>query len=126
MNPIHISTSINSDISTVWEYYNDPQYIMQWNQASEDWHCPAAQSEFQVGGKFVFTMASKDGAHAFDFSGTYTNIDPQKYLEYKLDDDRMVKVNFINKGTQVEIQMSFEPEAEHPLEMQKIGWQSIL
>jgi uncharacterized protein YndB with AHSA1/START domain len=67
---------------------------VNWNFASDDWHSPEASNDFQVGGKFVYTMAAKDGSFSFDFSGKFTEITLQKTISYLLDDGRKVDITF--------------------------------
>lgn len=43
---ITVETLIHADLSTVWQAWNDPQDIRQWNAASDDWHRgPGGQPE---------------------------------------------------------------------------------
>jgi uncharacterized protein YndB with AHSA1/START domain len=71
-------------------------------------------------------MESKDGKNGFDFEGTYTDLEENKYLSYKMSDGRTVSVNFENKGEKTEVTVEFDPETENPIEMQREGWQAIL
>lgn len=48
-NPITIKAHIHSDIETVWNTYTSPEHIQNWNAASDDWHCPKATNDLQVG-----------------------------------------------------------------------------
>jgi hypothetical protein len=47
-------------------------------------------------------------------------------IEYDMDDGRHVKVEFEDTPNGVKVTETFEPENEHPLEMQHSGWQAIL
>lgn len=123
---IRISTTIHAPIHTVWNCYTEPQHIMQWNQASPDWHCPAASNDLRVGGKLVSTMAAKDGSFQFEFEGIYDAIVPHSSIHYHLTDGRRVLVQFKSTGDTVEVTTDFDPESENPLEMQQAGWQAIL
>ncbi len=42
MNTVTVAVVVDRDISTVWSVFTLPEHIVQWNQASEDWHCPKA------------------------------------------------------------------------------------
>ena len=64
---ITVKTTVKAPIEKVWKYWTKPEHITQWNNASDDWHCPTATNDLRVGGKFNFTMASKDGKMSFDF-----------------------------------------------------------
>jgi uncharacterized protein YndB with AHSA1/START domain len=121
-----VKTSINASIQKVWAYFTQPTHVMQWNNASPDWHCPAATNDLQVGGKFVYTMAAKDGSFSFDFSGTYNDVLNEELLIITLDDNRKMKVTFASIGDVTEVVEEFEPETQNSIEMQQAGWQAIL
>lgn len=125
-NIISIEANINAPMEKVWNYYTEPQHIMQWNQASPDWHCPQASAQLNVGGKFSSTMAAKDGSISFDFWGTYTHVEAHKNLAYTMGDNRAAKIMFIEHADKVRVIISFEPETQNPIAMQKAGWQAIL
>ena len=123
---ITVKTSVNASLTEVWEKFTLPKHIMQWNQASPDWHCPSATSDLQAGGAFSYTMAAKDGSFSFDLTGTFDVVKQHELLEYTLSDGRKVVVQFRQKGKKVEVIETFEAENMHPHEMQKGGWQAIL
>ena len=50
--------------------------ITEWNVASDDWHCPRATNDLREGGAFSYRMESRDGAHGFDFEGTFVEVSP--------------------------------------------------
>lgn len=110
----------------VWEFWNQPEHIMNWAFASDDWEAPAAENDLQVGGKFVTTMAAKDKSVSFDFSGVYTKVDNHESIEYSMDDGRKVSVKFETVPEGTKITETFDPENENPEEMQRAGWQAIL
>ncbi|HEX9805223.1 MAG TPA: SRPBCC family protein [Candidatus Dojkabacteria bacterium] len=126
MEKIKISTTVNVPVEKTWEYYNTPEHVTKWNNASEDWHTPSAVNTLEIGGSFSYRMESKDGKNGFDFEGTYTDLEENKYLSYKMSDGRTVSVNFENKGEKTEVTVEFDPETENPIEMQREGWQAIL
>ncbi|MVZ62070.1 SRPBCC family protein [Sphingobacterium humi] len=123
---IHISTLIDAPVAQVWEAYNNPEDITQWNQASPDWHCPSSENDLRVGGTFKNKMAAKDGSFAFDFEGTYTAVAPQQSLSYVLGDERTATVNFEDKNGKTQIDVDFDAESTNPEDMQRDGWQAIL
>lgn len=126
MEKITVATTINATIEKVWKYFTEPEYIMQWNNASPDWHTPAATNNLTVGGTFSYTMAAKDGSFSFDFAGAYNDIQENKLIAYTIGDDRKVEVHFSANGNQTEVVEIFEAENQNSLEMQKAGWQAIL
>ena len=99
---------------------------MEWNHASDDWHCPAATNDLTVGGTFSSTMSANDGSVSFDFEGTYTDIVEHERIEYSLADDRHISVTFEEEGDTIRVTEVFDAEGENPVEMQQAGWQAIL
>lgn len=123
---ITVQNTINASIEKVWELWTGPEHVMKWNNASEDWHTPFAENDLKVGGKFKYTMASKDGTMRFDFEGIYTNVVSPSLIEYKLADDRKVKITFESQKNGVVLTEKFDPETENSEALQQQGWQAIL
>ena len=123
---ITVEATVNAPTEKVWDIWTSPEHITKWNNASADWHTPTATNDLKTGGKFVYRMEAKDGSMGFDFNGIYDEIRPFEYIEYTMSDDRKVKVKFESQGNQTHIIESFEAESQHPLEMQRDGWQAIL
>lgn len=123
---ITVTTIINAPIEMVWDKYTRPGHIVNWNFASDDWHCPGATCDLRPNGEFSFRMASKDGAHEFDLKGTYHDIKPQEFISYALEDNRQVQVKFENISDGVLVEQTFEPESLNSHDMQRAGWQAIL
>ncbi len=133
MEKIKIETVINSDSEKVWKHYTNPESIRGWAFASDDWECPYAENEVQVGGRFLTRMSAKDKSFGFDFSGTYTDVQIGKKLAYVMDKPeneavaRECTIYFEESGAgQTKVIIEFDPENMNPIEMQKNGWQSIL
>lgn len=126
MNEITITSIVNAPLSVVWQKWTDPTHIMNWNFASDEWHCPNAVNNFVIGGDFHYTMAAKDGSFSFDFWGTYEKIEIERVIEIKLGDGRKMHVGFEDNQGITEVIEIFEPESENTLELQKAGWQAIL
>jgi uncharacterized protein YndB with AHSA1/START domain len=123
---ITVSATINATLDKVWVYWTQPQHIVNWNFAGEDWHAPSAENDLRVGGKFKYRMASKDETMGFDFEGEYSLVTSQKAIHYFLADDRKIQITFEDLGDKVNIVESFDPENENPEAMQQQGWQMIL
>lgn len=123
---ITIETKVDAPVDDVWRAYTTPDDIVKWNAASDDWHTTSASVDLRVGGEFSSRMEAKDGSEGFDFAGTYTVVEPQEKLGYNFG-DRTAEVSFIEQGTDATIvRVEFDPETEHPIEMQRDGWQAIL
>lgn len=69
---ITVEAYVKADLGTVWDAYNNPADIEQWNAAQEDWHTTRSTADLREGGKFLSRMEAKDGSEGFDFEGTYT------------------------------------------------------
>ena len=110
----------------MWNCFTQAKYITQWNQASEDWHCPKAQNDVKVDGKFVYTMSAKDGSVIFDFWGIYDEIQNYAVIAYMVGDERKVRVTFQKEGEHVFMTEVFDPEQVHSEELLQAGWQAIL
>ena len=126
MNLLTVEATINSPVKTVWEYWTNPEHVMQWNHASKDWHCPRATIDFVIGGEFHYIMAAKDGTVDFDFWGTFTKIIDQSFIEIFLGDGREWNIQFEVDGDGTKIIETFEPETVNSLDLQKQGWKAIL
>jgi len=124
---ITVETNVHAPIEKVWDYFTNSKHIVQWNNASDDWHTPRAENDLRTGGNFLYRMEAKDGSFGFDFGGTYTSVEEHKYIEYAIGDGRKVKVSFnAVSNNQTHITENFEAENTHSLEMQRGGWQNIL
>lgn len=122
---ITIETSINADLAAVWDAWSNPDDIKQWNTAQEDWHTTRSSVDLREGGRFCSRMEAKDGSAGFDFEGTYTRVVPHSLIEYRMDDDREVRVEFMQEGGNVRVRTTFDAEGENPPELQRAGWQAI-
>lgn len=123
---ITVQTKVNATVDKVWEFWTTPQHIMQWNNATDEWHTPRAENDLQEGGKFLSRMEAKNSSMGFDFEGVYDRIKTNELIEYTMPDGRQVKVEFTAKGNETEVVESFDAENTHSIEMQQMGWQSIL
>lgn len=124
--PITVRIQIASTLQEVWEKWTQAQHVIHWNFASPDWHCPDAENDLKVGGKFTYTMASRDGQMSFPFGGVYTAVEPMTHIAYVMEDGRRVAVDFQEKGGITEVVEVFDPETINSLELQQQGWQAIL
>ena len=122
---ITVETSVTAPIAKVWAAYTSPDDIKKWNAASDDWHTSSASVDLRVGGAFSSRMEAKDGSMGFDFAGTYTQVVPNKLIEYSFG-DRMAQVEFSAGPKGVTVKVTFDAEKTNPVEMQRGGWQSIL
>jgi uncharacterized protein YndB with AHSA1/START domain len=126
MNTITVKAEVIASLEQVWEKWTSPQHIIHWNFASADWHCPHAENDLKVGGKFTYIMSSCDGQMSFPFGGVYTEVMDLQEIAYVMEDGRKVSVQFEQKDGFVLVTEIFDPENENPIDMQEAGWQAIL
>jgi uncharacterized protein YndB with AHSA1/START domain len=123
---ITIEAKVVAPIEVVWQAWTSPHDIKQWNAASDGWHCPSAELELTPGGKFSYRMEARDGSMGFDFAGTFTKVVPNELIEFSLEDERSVAVEFIAGDGSVTVRETFHAESELAAEQQRQGWQAIL
>lgn len=124
--PIEISVAVPVPPDAAWAAFNAPEAIVRWNQASVDWHCPSASVDLRVGGRHVARMEARDGSFGFDYAGTYEEVDAPRAVTLCLDDGRRARTRFLPEAGGTRVVTVFDPEATHPPEMQRAGWQAIL
>ena len=123
---ITVEAIIAADRNKVWDYYTNPEHITKWNFASDDWHCPSAENDMKVGGKYASRMEAKDGSWGFDFEAVYDEVLNNEKFVYTIADGRQVSVGFESLDDMTKVIVVFEAENQNPVEMQKGGWQAIL
>lgn len=125
-NKLKIESLVASDLETVWQAWTQPEHIIKWNFASDDWCCPRAVNELRVGGKYNARMEAKDGSFGFDFEAIYEELSFGKKISLKMADGRVATTEFSEMNGRTKIATVFDAEKENPQEMQKEGWQAIL
>lgn len=125
-NPIIVTTQVNASIEKVWEVWNAPEHIVNWNAASPDWHTTKAINDLREGGQLICRMEAKDGSSGFDFIGTYDLVKEHVHITYTLSDGRKVAIDFGANGNSTFIEERFEAENINSRELQQSGWQAIL
>lgn len=123
---ITVETVVKARLDKVWDAWNNPADIKQWNSAQEDWHTTQSTVDLREGGKFLSRMEAKDGSAGFDFEATYTRIVPKRAIEFRMSDGREVNVEFIERPDGVLVEETFDAETENAPELQRQGWQAIL
>lgn len=126
MEKIHIESVVHAPVGRVWDLYNKPEHIVNWNAASEDWHTPHASNDLRVGGTYHARMEARDGSLGFDLIATYIQVNPGHSFTYQMEDGREVIAQFKPTGSHTLVSLDFDPEAQNPREMQQQGWQAIL
>jgi len=121
-----VETTVNAPLEKTWAYWTEPEHIMKWNNASEDWHTPHSINDLRVGGKFLSRMEARDKSFGFDFEGIYDQVSPNERIAYTLGDGRKVQITFTDLGNATKISEIFDPESTNSVELQRDGWQAIL
>ena len=122
---ITVEAKVFAPIQTVWNAWNTPDDIIQWNAASDDWHTTKSTVDLRPGGQFSSRMEARDGSFGFDFAGTYTKVEEHKLIASTFS-DRALLVEFIPEGDGVTVRETFDAESMHSIEEQRQGWQAIL
>lgn len=123
---IVVKVNVKASLAQTWSAWNEPGAIEEWHVASPDWHTPRASVDLRQGGRFNIHMEARDGSAGFDFKGRYTRIERQRLIEYTLNDERRVRVEFMPVAGGVTVREIFTAENSHGPEQQRQGWQSIL
>lgn len=123
---ITVEIHIHADVAKVWNYWNAPDKIIQWNFASNEWHCPKAEVDLRIGGKLITRMEAKNGSFGFDLEGVYEEIVNQKTIGYVMPDGRKVVTQFAASDGNSTVTTTFDSENQSPVAFQKQGWQAIL
>jgi uncharacterized protein YndB with AHSA1/START domain len=123
---ITVETVVKAPLSKVWDIWNSPADIKEWNAAQDDWHTTESSVDLREGGKFSARMEAKDGSAGFDFEGIYTRVVPKKAIDFRMSDGREVNVEFVERRGAVLIKETFDAETENTAELQRQGWQAIL
>jgi len=123
---IKVEATINAPVEKVWQQWNAPADIMQWNTADPSWHCPSSQNDLRVNGTFKNRMEAKDGSFGFNFEGTYDKVELHRKIAYTMSDGRTVSTLFSEVDGKTIMSTTFDAEQMNDPELQQQGWQSIL
>jgi uncharacterized protein YndB with AHSA1/START domain len=110
-----VQSIINSNREKVWNYYTNPKHIVKWNFADPSWHCPNAENDLRVGGKYRARTEA-----------IYKELVEGEKFTYEMQDGRQASANFLDLDGKTEVIVTFDAETINPVEMQKGGWQAIL
>jgi len=122
---ITIRATVLADKQKIWEYYTQPEHITKWNFADPSWHCPTVTNDMKIGGRYVARMEAKDGSFGFDFDAVYTEINFGGNFTYEFG-GRCATVDFKETNGHTVVTVTFDPETENSIELQRSGWQAIL
>lgn len=123
---ITIHAIIDAPVERVWQAHTTPAEIMAWNFASDDWCCPSAQVDLRVGGAYAARMQARDGSMGFDLEAVFDEVATGRALEMTMTDGRRVRTTFEACQSGTKVTTVFDAESQHPIAMQREGWQAIL
>jgi uncharacterized protein YndB with AHSA1/START domain len=123
---ITVTTEVPLSPEEAWRVYTDPSEITRWNFANDEWHCPTATTNLEIGGLYKARMEAKDGSFGFDFEGTYTEVDEPRALTILLGDGRQSRTTFQPSERGTIVKTTFDAESENAADVQQQGWQAIL
>jgi len=123
---ITVQTVIKAPVKKAWRLWSEPNHIINWCSASDDWHTPRAENDLRVDGKFLTRMEARDGSFGFDFTGKYNKVELYKQINYVIDDGRKVEILFDENDNETIVRESFDAENINSVEDQIKGWQAIL
>lgn len=121
-----IEATINAPVARVWQAYNTPSDITQWNFAHESWCCPSAEVDLREGGTYTARMEAKDGSFGFDFGGVYEEVVPEESIVLLMGDGRRSRTRFNEADGQTKVVIEFDLETQNSMAQQREGWQAIL
>lgn len=123
---ITIEATVNAPVEKVWQVWNTPADIMQWNTPDPSWHTTSSENDLRPKGKFKSRMEAKAGSFGFDFEGTYDKVELHKEIAYTMPDGRTATTLFDGKDGKTALTTTFDAESENDPDFQKQGWQAIL
>ena len=122
---ITVTIGIYAPIELIWKRWNDPKDIQQWNNINDNWHNPVVENDCRPGGKFLYTMGTKDGSLSFNFTGTYDEVKEHEFISYTLNSGRTASITFSGSNP-VKLTETFEPDDKPAAEEQRDFCQAIL
>jgi uncharacterized protein YndB with AHSA1/START domain len=125
MGKIIINTTVSADKQKAWDYYTKPEHITKWNFADPSWHCPKATNDLNVGGRYFARMEAKDGSFGFDFDAVYKEVNKGQSFSYEFG-GRLATIVFDEANGQTKVTVTFDPETDNSIDLQRQGWQAIL
>jgi uncharacterized protein YndB with AHSA1/START domain len=132
---ILITYEFDAPRELVYECFIDAKHLVHWSHAGDGWVTPYAETDPKVGGRFKIGYQSGDGSEGFDFTGTYTEMDPPARLAYLIDEmtlgegadavlfpARPVTIDFTDLGGRTRVDLVLTLETLNSPELQRQGW----
>jgi hypothetical protein len=77
------------------------------------------------GGRFIARMEAKDESQGFDFEAIYKEMNVGEGFTYAFG-RCFATISFKECDGATNVTLTFDPETENPIDLQKKGWQAIL
>jgi uncharacterized protein YndB with AHSA1/START domain len=123
---LQVESTVFVPFDMVWQIWNQPEHIKQWNVVDDSWCCPSAYTDFRSGGSFCYRMEKKDGSFGFDYKGIFNDIKDFEFLSLILDDGRKAEISFIKMDEKTtKIIERFEHEHQNTMDVQKSCCQRV-
>ncbi|KEO75730.1 SRPBCC domain-containing protein [Anditalea andensis] len=123
---LEVSEKINAPVKKVWEIWNDPKAIVQWNPVSDHWETSDEENKIKEGEKFFSRKSSKNESAKLDLEGTYDEVIQEDTIAYTMRDGQKVKITFDEDGDTTTVTTTFDADDNLPEEAQEKSWQEIL
>jgi uncharacterized protein YndB with AHSA1/START domain len=94
--------------------------------ASDDWRTTWASNDLRVGGLLELRIEAMAGGTGFDFVATYTRLEPKKLVEWRMDNGRLVRVEFIPTAIGITVRQTFDAEFTGSEDQERAEWQAVL
>lgn len=123
---LNVSIHINQSLDIVWDSWNDENQMKYWMFISHEYEVKNPKNDLRIGGGYSYQMVSKKEALGFDYGGTYTAIELNKFIDFTMKDGRKAEVIFSVIEDIVQIEIRFEAVEEQDTDVQLSGWQALL
>ncbi|HYX38944.1 MAG TPA: SRPBCC domain-containing protein [Oligoflexus sp.] len=114
---VHVDRTVNAPLAKVWQVWTDVESMKKW-WSPKDYTAPVINSDFQVGGSFLYSMRSPKGDMHWN-TGKYTEIVPnQKIVSNMSFSDENGK---IVPGSEVQVPGVWPDEISVSVEFKDVG-----
>lgn len=120
------SQEINAPVNKVWEIWNDPKAIVQWNPVSDHWETSDENNKIKEGEKFFSRKESNNDSAKLDLEGTYDKVIHEETIAYTMTNGQKVKITFEENGETTTVTTTFDADEKLSKEAQEKSWQEIL
>lgn len=132
-NSVSLHRVLTASPEKVFRAFSDPTALSTW-LPPYGFVCTVQQMDFKVGGQFKMTFINFSTGNGHSFGGTYQEIRPNEYIQYKerFDDPNLpgemtstIWLKKVSCGTEIKAVQEGIPDMI-PAEMCYLGWQESL